>query len=73
MNPRWLPLVVFAAIPIATTIATALRYGGIGDPQLLQALQFTQRQLGPVEREVMRFDRHALPGRLYAHCFCSAH
>ncbi|MEY3464699.1 MAG: hypothetical protein RL603_297 [Pseudomonadota bacterium] len=63
----------FAQSIKASTIATALRYGGIGDPQLLQALQFTQRQLGPVEREVMRFDRHALPGRLYAHCFCSAH
>jgi protease-4 len=31
------------------------------------------RDLGPLPREILRFNQHAVPGRLYAHCFCTAH
>lgn len=31
------------------------------------------RHLGPLPQEILRFNRHAVPGRLYAHCFCTAY
>ncbi len=53
------------------TAAIVLRYGGSADPQLLQTVQLARRDFGPLEREVLRLNRVAVPGRLYAHCFCS--
>lgn len=35
------------------------------------ALQSARRDFGPVERSVLRFNRHALANQLYAHCFCT--
>lgn len=29
------------------------------------------RDLGPLPKEIIRFNRHVVPGRLYAHCFCA--
>ena len=53
------------------TAAIVLRYGASADPQLLQTVQLARRDFGPLEREVLRLNRAAVPGRLYAHCFCS--
>jgi protease-4 len=44
---------------------------GSVDPTALALLDAAKRDLGPIEREVMRFNRHALADRLYAHCFCT--
>lgn len=35
------------------------------------ALEAARRDLGPIERSVLRFNRHAVGNRLYAHCFCT--
>jgi len=35
------------------------------------ALIATRRDFGPIERSVLRFNRHALGNQLYAHCFCT--
>ncbi|MBM4214215.1 MAG: signal peptide peptidase SppA, partial [Gammaproteobacteria bacterium] len=35
------------------------------------ALTATRRDFGPIERSVLRFNRHALGNQLYAHCFCT--
>jgi hypothetical protein len=42
------------------------------DPEWMAARALT-RDLGPLPREILRFNQHAVPGRLYAHCFCTAH
>jgi len=48
-----------------------LRVAGPGDMTSAWALQAAKRDFGPVEREVLRFNRHAIADRLYAHCFCT--
>ena len=49
----------------------ALRYGMLADPQAALAMQLTRREFGAFERSLLRLDRQAIPGRLYAHCFCT--
>lgn len=44
---------------------------GTLDLPVAQALQAARRDFGPIEREVLRFNRHAVANRLYAHCFCT--
>ena len=41
------------------------------DAEALAALQAVRREFSPVEREVLRLRAGAVPGRLYAHCFCT--
>jgi len=48
-----------------------LRVVGPSDLASAWALQAAKRDFGPLEREVMRFNRHAIADRLYAHCFCT--
>jgi protease-4 len=48
-----------------------LRVAGPADLTSAWALQAAKRDFGPVEREVLRFNRHAIADRLYAHCFCT--
>ena len=44
--------------------------GGV-DLQALAALRAARSEFTPVEREVLRMRAGAVPGRLYAHCFCT--
>ncbi|MGA1423256.1 MAG: signal peptide peptidase SppA [Steroidobacteraceae bacterium] len=55
------------------TSATSLMLRVAGPTELgsAWALQAAKRDFGPVEREVLRFNRHAIADRLYAHCFCT--
>jgi len=48
-----------------------LRVAGPTELGSAWALQAAKRDFGPVEREVLRFNRHAIADRLYAHCFCT--
>jgi protease-4 len=41
------------------------------DTEALAALQAVRREFSPVEREMLRLRAGAVPGRLYAHCFCT--
>jgi protease-4 len=41
------------------------------DAEALAALQAVRREFSPVEREMLRLRSGAVPGRLYAHCFCT--
>ena len=41
------------------------------DVEALAALQAVRREFSPVEREVLRLRDGGVPGRLYAHCFCT--
>jgi len=41
------------------------------DAEALAALQAVRREFSPVEREMLRLRAGAVPGRLYAHCFCT--
>jgi protease-4 len=47
-----------------------VRASGV-DPGTLAFAQGLRRDFGPIEREVARFNRMAVAGRLYAHCFCT--
>lgn len=48
-----------------------LRVAGPDDLMSARVLQAAKRDFGPVEREVVRFNRYAIADRLYAHCFCT--
>jgi protease-4 len=41
------------------------------DTEALAAVQAVRREFSPVEREMLRLRAGAVPGRLYAHCFCT--
>ena len=41
------------------------------DAEALAALQSVRREFSPIEREMLRLRAGAVPGRLYAHCFCT--
>jgi len=57
---------------VKVSVADAVfRAFGPSDPSALALLEVARRDLGPIEREVMRFNQHALADRLYAHCFCT--
>ncbi len=47
--------------------------GGVAgiDAPTRAALTVARRDFGPIERSVLRFNRHALGNQLYAHCFCT--
>ena len=47
--------------------------GGVAgfDAPTRAALTAARRDFGPIERSVLRFNRHALGNQLYAHCFCT--
>ncbi|MFM2109958.1 MAG: hypothetical protein RLZZ372_882 [Pseudomonadota bacterium] len=47
--------------------------GGVAgiDAPTRAALAAARRDFGPIERSVLRFNRHALGNQLYAHCFCT--
>ena len=47
--------------------------GGVAgiDAPTRAALAAVRRDFGPIERSVLRFNRHALGNQLYAHCFCT--
>jgi len=47
--------------------------GGVAgiDAPTRPALAAARRDFGPIERSVLRFNRHALGNQLYAHCFCT--
>ena len=48
-----------------------LRVAGPTELSTAWALEAAKRDFGPVEREVLRFNRYAIADRLYAHCFCT--
>lgn len=57
---------------VKVSVAGAVfRAFGPSDLSTLALLEAARRDLGPIEREVMRFNQHALADRLYAHCFCT--
>jgi ClpP class serine protease len=63
---------LFAVLPEEMQwLATARMLGVEVDAATLSLLQGALREVGPIERELMRFNRYALPNRLYAHCFCT--
>jgi hypothetical protein len=35
------------------------------------AVLAASRDFGPIERSVLRFNRYAVQGQVYAHCFCT--
>jgi protease-4 len=35
------------------------------------AISALSQDLGPLPKEILRFNRHVVPGRIYAHCFCT--
>ncbi len=55
-----------------SVISWVVKYAGI-DLQTSALLQIAHREMGSVEREVLRMNRLAVANRLYAHCFCTAY
>lgn len=66
-----------AALLIRTFDAEVLGGYGLGgsmmafDGPTRAALMTARRDFGPIERSVLRFNRYAVRGELYAHCFCT--
>jgi protease-4 len=65
-----------AALVLKTVNAEA--FGGFGfgsvatlDGPTRAAMLAARRDFGPIERSVLRFNRYAVQGQLYAHCFCT--
>ena len=51
----------------------AIRALGLDSANYAQwtAMAAFSHDLGPLPKEIMRFNRYVVPGRLYAHCFCA--
>lgn len=65
-------VMMFSALPEEMQWLTAARWLGVEiDAATLSVARDAMRDFGPVERELIRLNRHALPNRLYAHCFCT--
>ena len=66
-----------AALMIRTFDAEMFGGFGLGgsavafDGPTRAALLSAQRDFGPIERSVLRFNRYAVRGQVYAHCFCT--
>ena len=65
-----------AALALKTINADA--FGGFGfgsvaklDGPTRAAVLAARRDFGPIERSVLRFNRYAVQGQVYAHCFCT--
>ena len=66
------------AASLVIKAVNAEAFGGFGfgsaaslDGPTRAALLAARRDFGPIERSVLRFNRYALPGQVYAHCFCT--
>ena len=68
-DKSWAQELVASVETSATSLM--LRVAGPTEFGSAWALQAAKRDFGPVEREVLRFNRHAIADRLYAHCFCT--
>ncbi|MBM4191693.1 MAG: signal peptide peptidase SppA [Gammaproteobacteria bacterium] len=73
-------LTILEAKAVALVIKTVgvEAFGGFGfgtaaslDGPTRAAVLAARRDFGPIERSVSRFNRYAVPGQIYAHCFCT--
>jgi len=65
-------LVTSVQVWAARTLLKGVSLGDGGvDIEKLAALRAVRSEFSPLEREALRMRAGAIPGRLYAHCFCT--